>query len=266
MAFGLNRNGKEGGGKVSENQIDELAQALDKSDYTLTITGAGISIAAGGVTYSGMASRTSGAGFHSNDPDEMYQSFYNSFLSSMFEHGPTDAHKALARLEELGKMQGIITTNVDCMHTMAGSKNVAEIQGSFQINVCTGCNRVTYGYEIWNHGKMPTCEHCGEILLPYNIYSHAGLYEPELKEAQDWMRKVDLILIIGASGCYTHMYWDYQKPGAQIIQINPKRTYFDSVADLNIRDGSDPVFNALMERYEDKPALDADSEDPSLPD
>ncbi len=227
-------------------EIEELYDALEKSDYTLAITGAGISIAAGGVTYSGMAQRSGGGGMLSGDPQQMYQAYWRSFLSSMFEHGPTYAHKSLARLEKMGLMQGIITTNVDCMHTMAGSKNVAEIQGSFQVNVCTKCGKTTYGYEIWNHGKMPSCPYCGGMLLPYNMYSHAGLLDSELKKAQDWMKQAKLIIIIGATGCYTHMYWDYMRPGTKIIQINPGRTYFDQVADLNIRMESDPAFEELM--------------------
>ncbi len=233
---------------MKSGQIEKFAAALQRSGFTVAITGAGISIAAGGVTYSGMRSRNAfgGGGMTSGDPDSMYQAFWRSFLSSMFEHGPTQAHKALASLEEAGKMQGVITTNVDCLHTMAGSKNVAEIQGSFQVNVCTDCGQWTHGYDIWNHGKMPTCASCGGMLLPYNIYSHAGLLEPELEKAQGWMSQADLILIIGASGCYTHMYWDYKKRDAEIIQINPERTYFDREADLNIRDGADPVFEALM--------------------
>ncbi len=231
-----------------EDRIQELADALNNSEFSVAITGAGISIAAGGVTYSGMRSRSGfgGGDMMSGDPEKMYQAFYRSFLSSMFEHGPTYAHKALATLEAEGKMQGIITTNVDCMHTMAGSKNVAEIQGSFQVNVCTNCGQITYGYDIWNHEKMPTCEKCGGMLLPYNIYSHAGLLEPELRKAQEWMSQADLILIIGASGCYTHMYWDYKKRDAEIAQINPKRTYFDSVSDINIRCDADSAFEALM--------------------
>lgn len=231
---------------MKEEQINELYQALENSSFAVTITGAGISIAAGGVTYSGMRSHGARRGMISQDPETMYQYFYQAFLSSMFEHGTTYAHKALARLEEVEKMQGIITTNVDCLHTMGGSKNVAEIQGSFQTNVCTGCRAWTYGYEIWNHGKMPTCEKCGSTLLPYNIYSRAGLLTSQLQKAQKWMRQADIILIIGANGSYTHTYWDYKKPDAKIIQINPGNTYFDRVADLNIREESDPVFEALM--------------------
>ncbi len=229
-----------------DEKIQELYDSIEESNYTLAITGAGISLAAGGVTYSGMG-QAGGSGLHSNDPQTRYEAYYNTFLRSMFEHGPTYAHKALARLEEMGKMQGIITTNVDCLHTMAGSKNVAEIQGSFQVNVCTGCGEVTYGYDIWDHGVMPMCEHCGSMILPYNMYSHAGILEPELKEAREWMRHAELILIIGATGCYTHLYWNYMRPDTKIIQINPGRTQFDRLSDLNIREGSDPAFEELME-------------------
>ncbi len=231
-------------------QIVQLYHAIEDSSYTLAISGAGISIAAGGVTYAGMGSRSGAGDMLSGDPDRMYAAYYRSFLGSMFEHGPTKAHKALAQLEKMGKMQGVITTNVDCMHTMAGSEKVAKIQGSFQVNVCTGCGKITYGYEIWNQGKMPSCPHCGKMLMPYNMYSHAGLLESELKKAQEWMTHAELVLIIGATGCYTHTYWDYMKRGAKIIQINPGSTYFDSAADLNIREGSDPVFEDLMKLEE----------------
>ncbi len=229
-----------------DEKIEELREYIDNSEHTFVITGAGISIAAGGVTYAGMGRRAGAGDMRSNDPDRMYQAYYRSFLGSMFEHGPTFAHRALARLESMGKVQGIITTNVDCMHTMAGSKNVAEIQGSFQVNVCTGCGKVTHGYEIWNHGKMPNCQYCGKMLLPYNMYSHAGLLDSELKKAQRWMRQAEFVLIVGATGCYTHMYWEYMRRGTKIAQINPGRTYFDSVASINIREESDKAFKELL--------------------
>ncbi len=232
------------------DKIKQLYDALEESSFTLAITGAGISIAAGGVTYAGMGQRSGGRDMLSGDPDRMYSAYYRSFLGSMFEHGPTYAHTALARLEKMGKMQGIITTNVDCMHTMAGSRNVAEIQGSFQVNVCTKCKKITHGYDIWNHGKMPECEYCGGMLMPYNMYSHAGLLDSELRKAQQWMKHARLILVIGATGCYTHMYWNYMRRGTKIIQINPGTTYFDSAAGLNIRMESDPVFEELMKLYD----------------
>ncbi len=235
---------------MDEQKILELYDAIEDSHFTVAITGAGISLAAGGVTFEGMFKNGQRPGWTTGDPQKMYDSFYDVFLRPTFEHGPTVAHKALAELEEMGKLQGIITTNGDCIHTVAGSKNVAEIQGSFQVNVCTKCGEYDYDYEIWNHGKMPTCPHCGGMLLPYSQYSHIGLYEPDLKKAQEWMSKAELVLIIGATGCYTGTYWNYMRPGTMIIQINPGRTQFDRLADLNIHEAADPVFEELMKLEE----------------
>ncbi len=232
-----------------DDQIIQLYNALEKSHFTVAITGAGISIAAGGVSYAGMGAR-GGVGMMSRNPENMYQSLYKIFLSAAFEHGPTEAHKALAKLEEMGKLQGIITTNEDCIHTMAGSKNVAEIQGSFQVNTCDKCGKRVYGYEIWNEGHMPVCPDCGGTLLPYNVYSHVGLLEEDVAKAQEWMRQAELILVIGTSGYFGSVYWDDKRRDAVIIQINPKRTHFDSIADLNIHRDADPVFEELMKLEE----------------
>ncbi len=235
----------------NNDQILQLYNALEESSFTVAITGAGISISAGGVSYAGMG-RRGGFNMRSGNPDSMYKGLYNVFMGPAFEHGPTLAHTALARLEEMGKLQGIITTNEDCIHTMAGSKNVAELEGSFQINTCEKCGYRNYDYNIWNQGHMPMCPECGGRMLPYNIYSHIGLWEPAVKDSQDWMRQADLILVIGTSGYFGSVYWDYRKRSARIIQINPKSTGFDSAAFLNIREDADSVFGELMKMEEEQ--------------
>ncbi len=232
-----------------DDQIQQLYQALEDSSYTVAITGAGISISAGGVSYAGMASR-GGFNMRSGDPETMYRGLYRVFMEPAFEHGPTKAHLALAKLEEMGKLQGIITTNEDCIHTMAGSKNVAELEGSFQINTCENCGYRNYDYEIWNQGHMPTCPKCGGSMLPYNIYSHIGLWDRAVRDARAWISQADLILVIGTSGYFGSAYWDYKKRDARIIQINPKRTHFDSIADPSIHRDADTVFEELMKLEE----------------
>ncbi len=233
-----------------DNEVLKLYNALEESSYTVAVTGAGISISAGGVTFSGMMTHMGPGILRSRNPDKMYKAFYRTFLKPAFEHGPTTAHKALARLEEMGKLQGIITTNEDCIHTIAGSKNVAELEGSYQVNTCEKCGYRSFDYEIWNHGHMPTCPKCGGLMLSYDIYSHAGLWEEGVRKAQEWIRQADLILVIGTNGYYGSVYWNYRKRSATVIQINPQKTNFDSVSDLNIRREADPVFEELMKLEE----------------
>ncbi len=232
-----------------DEQVVQLYNAIEESPFTVAVTGAGISLSAGGVTFAGMVPSMRGA-LMSKNPDKRYQALYKTFLSAAFDHGPTVAHKALARLEEMGKLQGIITTNEDCIHTIAGSKNVAELEGGYQVNTCEDCGYRNFDYTIWNQGHMPTCPECGGTMLPYDLYSHAGLWEPAVYKAQEWIRQAELILIIGTNGYYGSVYWDYRRRDATIIQINPRKTDFDGAADLNIHRDADPVFAELMEMVE----------------
>ncbi|MCD8315914.1 MAG: hypothetical protein LUB61_00695 [Eggerthellaceae bacterium] len=223
------------------DKIQQLADYIDQSNNIVATTGAGISVGGGGITYGQM--RHSGiSGARSND--EMLR----NFLDSLFNYDPSYSHHALERLEEEGRMLGVITTNVDCMHTLAGSKNVAEIQGSMQVNCCENCGRHYDSYEIWQQDELPICESCGGSILPWPIYSHIGIWNEDARKARDWISRADLILVIGTRGNYGDVYWGYRNKNAPIIQINPGHTGFDMIADLNIRQDCDDVFRAVEER------------------
>ncbi|MCD7918808.1 MAG: hypothetical protein LUG45_01770 [Clostridiales bacterium] len=223
------------------DKIQQLADYIDRSSSIVATTGAGISVAGGGVTYGQMLFSRRGGGRRGSDAG----SFLPTYLETMFSYQPSFAHYALADLEAEGKLTGIITTNVDCMHTIAGSKNVAEIQGSLQVNCCAKCGRHYDGYEIWKQDELPRCDACGGEILPWPLYSHIGLWDADVRKARSWIAKADLILVIGTRGNYGDVYWDYRRRDAAIVQINPGHTGFDSVADLNIRQGSDEVFQSL---------------------
>ncbi|MCD8036607.1 MAG: hypothetical protein LUE88_04390 [Clostridiales bacterium] len=229
--------------KGDTDKIQQLSDYIDSSKSMVAITGAGISLAGGGITYSQLSKTVRSAGFGTD-------SFLRSYVKAMHSYRPSYSHYALRDLEAEGKLTGIITTNEDCMHTIAGSKNVAEIQGGFQINRCSKCGRHYDGYEIWNQEELPKCESCGGSILPWELYSHISLWDEGVEKAQDWISKADLILVIGTHGYYGGAYWDYRRRDAVIVQINPGHTGFDSAADLNIREDCDSVFKKLKERRE----------------
>ncbi|MCD8352808.1 MAG: hypothetical protein LUC47_00595 [Clostridiales bacterium] len=223
------------------DKIQQLADYIDQSSSIVATTGAGISVGGGGVTYGQMRFASRGSGRRGSDEG----SFLPTYLETMFSYHPSFAHYALADLEAEGKLTGIITTNVDCMHTIAGSKNVAEIQGSLQVNCCSKCGRHSDGYEIWKQDELPRCQVCGGEILPWPLYSHIGLWDADVRKAREWISKADLILVIGTRGNYGDVYWSNRRRDATIVQINPGRTGFDSVANLNIRQNSDDVFQSL---------------------
>lgn len=222
-----------------EDQIRLLADYIEKSHCIVATTGAGISVGGGGVTYGQMRGmgRPSRAGG--------YSSFLSSFLDNMFSYKPSYSHYALTRLEEEGKLLGIITTNVDCMHTIAGAKNVAEIQGSLQVNCCASCGRHYDSYEIWQKDELPHCDSCGGEILPWPLYSHIGIWDRDAVKARRWIAEADLVLAIGTRGNYGDVYWSSRNREAPVIQINPGHTGFDVIAELNIRKECDSVFKEL---------------------
>lgn len=232
------------------DEIKHLQELLNASHFTIAITGAGISVSAGIMAFAGMnfpvVMQMTSVSVLKSAPEHYYKMARKAFLGPMFENGPTLAHRKLAELERQGKLQGIITTNIDCLHTLAGSVNVAEIQGSFAVNKCLKCGRHYDDVQIWNHGKCPRCESCGGVVGAFPVYEHIGLLDGEVRKARTWASQAELILIIGAEGSYGGVYYSHIRLNARIVQINPKHTQFDSIAMMNVREKADRVLRHLL--------------------
>src|ERR1700755_719301 len=52
---------------------------------------------------------------------------------------PNAGHRALAALERAGIVVGVITQNVDLLHTKAGSRAVVNLHGTYAHVVCLDC-------------------------------------------------------------------------------------------------------------------------------
>lgn len=235
---------------MADEQIQRLQEMLDRSEFTLVITGAGISIASGIPSFhDGGMDMKKGFQFASNSvlkatPEHYYRIVRELFLDAVFENGPSLSHRKLAELEGKGKVSGIITTNIDNLHSIAGSRNVAEIQGSFGVNVCLRCGRRNLDVNIWNQGHAPRCE-CGGLYSCWQVYAHIGLYDEAVRKAREWAERADLVIVAGTTGNYSSAYWNHISPRVQLVQINPTSTPFDASASLNIRKSCDEVFAFL---------------------
>ncbi|PNW75376.1 hypothetical protein CHLRE_12g524650v5 [Chlamydomonas reinhardtii] len=129
--------------------LDELADIIHGSSRLVVLTGAGCS------TESGVPDYRSPQGAYSTGFKPMT---HQQFLASPANRArywarsfygwprfsatqPNSAHVALAELEQRGWVQGLITQNVDRLHTAAGSRNVIELHGSSHDVICLGCGR-----------------------------------------------------------------------------------------------------------------------------
>lgn len=232
-----------------QEQIAQLREWLYKSRFTVAVTGAGISVPSGIMAFQGMnfpvVLQMTSLTVLRSAPEHYYKMARKAFLDAMFENGPALTHQKLAALEKEGLLQGIVTTNIDCLHTLAGSRNVAELQGSFQINKCLNCGRRYDDVHIWARGTMPRCPVCGGLISAYPVYAHIGLLERDVQIARGWLSQAELVMYIGTNGPYSGVYEKVIRDDAKTVQINPEKTAFDVVTQLCIHEKADEVFRLL---------------------
>jgi len=189
-------------------KYEELAQLILESRNTVVLTGAGIS------TDSGIPDFRGPKGLYREiDPMEelskevlLYdpERFYNigfRMLTSIAQAHPNKAHYILAQWEQKGLVKGIITQNIDGLHSKAESKNVIEVHGNLREGSCTGCGHwVDFWYIkdlVDNDIIPPLCEKCGSILRPSVILF--GDMVTEFERAYDMAEQSDLMIVLGSS-------------------------------------------------------------------
>ena len=243
------------------DKISLLQKIIDESKRIVFFGGAGVS------TESGIPDFRSANGVYNLkldrnfSPEElvshtMYEKYPEEFYDFYKKHliypnaKPNFAHKYLARLEQDGKLTAVITQNIDCLHEMAGSKNVLKLHGSVDANYCTKCKSF-YNLEdfLAKTEEIPSCDKCGGVIKPY-----VTLYEEELdmtvfNSAINFIEKVDVLIIGGTSlSVYPAANLLNYFKGKHLIVINKTSTPQDNMADLVINGKIGEVFSKLEER------------------
>jgi NAD-dependent deacetylase len=189
-----------------------LAELIRSSSRAVVLTGAGISVPSGIPDF-----RTPGKGLWEKvnpmevahidvfrrEPDRFWH-FYGQRFASLDEVEPNAAHRAVAELERLGHVRGVITQNIDRLHRAAGSRNVVEVHGSIEYCVCLECGgRVHHDrvIEMLEGGLIgaPECESCISPLKPNVVLFGELLPEEAMSEAYALASEADLMLAIGSS-------------------------------------------------------------------
>ena len=145
---------------------------------------------------------------------------------------PNRAHKALARLEQDGKLNAVITQNIDNLHQLAGSKNVLELHGSVYRNHCMQCRKFYPVEAILKANGVPRCD-CGGIIKPDVVLYGEGLDERVLTDSVRAIREADTLIVGGTSlAVYPAAgLIDYFR-GKELVLINLSSTPRDSEATL----------------------------------
>lgn len=239
------------------NEIQKLTELIRNSDNIVFFGGAGVS------TESNIPDFRSTDGlyhqqydyppetilshtFFMRQTEEFYRFYQNKML--FLEAQPNMAHRALARLEEMGKLRAVITQNIDGLHQKAGSQNVQELHGSVLRNYCMRCHAFYDAQYIKNARGIPRCEHCGGLVKPDVVLYEEGLDQSTIQNSIRAIREADMLIIGGtslvvypASGLI-----DYYN-GNKLVLINRDATPRDSRSDLIVREPIGQVFAKVME-------------------
>jgi NAD-dependent deacetylase len=232
------------------NQIERAIELVSRSKRIVALTGAGVSTPSGIPDF-----RSPGSGLWRNvDPMEVAsiysfrrrpEAFYkwiHPFARLTVEAKPNPAHIALAQMEKCGLLLGVITQNIDMLHSKAGSRNVYELHGHLREMTCLNCYTVfasdPFLESFIANQDIPSCSDCGGVLKPNLILYGEQLPVKVMNQATRLAKTADLMIVAGSSletsPAGNLPFWASES-GARLIIINIQPTPADYLADVVIR-------------------------------
>ena len=246
--------------------VDRIAEMILAARRIVVFTGAGIS------TESGIPDFRSPGGIWSKyDPEDYtYQRFVSSeaarkkywrmsteFYDALKSVRPNPAHEAVAELERMGKLDCVITQNIDGLHQLAGSspERIIELHGTARFASCLRCKKV-YEREVVQQriaegDHAPLCDACNGFLKPATISFGQAMPEKETSEAIRLSTACDLFIVIGSSLVVqpaASMPVLAKEKGADLVIINRDPTSVDHLADVVSRDAVGRVMPKILQK------------------
>lgn len=237
---------------------ETLRELITTSDNIVFFGGAGVS------TESGIPDFRSETGIYNAQqkygysPEEMLShtffmnhtdQFYDFYKTMMIypEAMPNATHKALAKLEEMGKLRAVITQNIDGLHQAAGSQEVYELHGSVHRNYCMKCHKAYSLETVLKAGDVPRCSACGGIIKPDVVLYEEGLNGETISKSIAAIANAQVLIVGGTSlNVYPAAGFLQYYKGKHLVLINKSVTAFDKHADLLIHDSLGKVFTEVM--------------------
>ncbi|MEW6308078.1 MAG: Sir2 family NAD-dependent protein deacetylase [Bacillota bacterium] len=251
----LAKLGGQGGTAIATPaELRPLADLLRTAQPCVVLTGAGMSTASGipdfrgpgGLWRSARLARDLSLRTLSSNPRRFYRRALPLF-AAMHRAQPNAGHLALARLEQAGLLQAVITQNIDGLHQRAGSSRVLELHGHLRTASCTGClRRVPFPdlVEKVARGELPPlCKHCTFPLRP-DVVLFGDLLGLGFEDTRQLVKACGLLLVVGSSlevtpAAYLPMLT------RRLAIINRTPTPLDSRAQLVVRGEAAAALEAL---------------------
>lgn len=252
-----------------DSLIDRVAELTVRASRVVVFTGAGVS------TESGIPDFRSPSGIWERfDPEDFtYQKLMSSpearrkWWQIFKERGlttdaePNPAHFAIAELDRLGRLDCVITQNIDNLHQKAGvpAEKVFELHGNIRWVTCLNCGqhypleqikaRLDAGEEV------PDCQSCRGLLKPDIVLFGENLPEKVFEEAARRSSSADLFIVIGSTlivypAAYMPVY--AVDSGAKLVIINLSPTPMDRRAAVLIKGRAGEIMPKVVARVREK--------------
>ncbi|MBQ0079475.1 MAG: NAD-dependent protein deacylase, partial [Eubacterium sp.] len=187
---------------------------LDKSKKVVFFGGAGVSTESNIPDFRSESGLYKAMNDYGHSPETMLsrtffdhktETFYDYYKKNLIytEAEPNKAHLALAKLEEEGKLIGVVTQNIDGLHQKAGSKKVYELHGSVLRNNCMDCGKFYDLDFIMDEDNckngVPKCLVCGGTIKPDVVLYEEPLDDSVIRGAVNAISEADTLIIGGTS-------------------------------------------------------------------
>lgn len=237
------------------DEIKRLQEMVDESSSIVFFGGAGVSTESGipdfrsvdglyHMKYDYPPETILSHTFFMKNPEEFYRFYHDKMLC--LDAKPNAAHKKLAEMEAKGKLNAVITQNIDGLHQMAGSQRVMELHGSVHRNYCMKCGAFYDARYMKEAEGVPRCRLCGGMIKPDVVLYEEGLDQRTLSNSVSFLSRADLLIIGGTSlAVYpAASLIDYFR-GKYLVVINKSSTPRDSMADLLLQESIGQVLGAI---------------------
>ena len=246
-----------------DDKISLIAQEIAKRGRNVAFTGAGIS------TESGISDYRGKGGIWDKFRPVYFQEFMSSrearieywrrkteLHSDLARAKPNPAHKALAKLYEMGLLDAVITQNIDGLHQESGLPEdmVIELHGNTRRIRCMTCGETIPEHEAHERVKAgdlaPECE-CGGYLKPDTISFGQSMPLKEVGEAADLSKNSDCFLVVGSTLLVqpaAHMPFYAKQSGAFLAIVNLSETPCDDICDVLLREKAGEALPRIVEK------------------
>ena len=236
------------------NTLQTLKQWIQESRHIVFFGGAGVSTESGipdfrsvdglyNQKFDYLPEQIISHSFFDKDPAYFFRFYREKMLPLGFE--PNVTHLKLAQWEREGKLDAVITQNIDGLHQKAGSQRVFELHGSVLRNYCVNCGKFFSAEYIKNHPNIPRCD-CGGIVKPDVVLYEEALNANVLDESIHAIQNTDLLIVAGTSlTVYPAAGLLRYYSGRRLVLINRDETPYDSYASLVFYENLGNIFSQI---------------------